>query len=61
MLQVTLKNILNNVDVLAEGKFVLSLASISTHYVGSTNQRLIDVQKSLKKGKPVIYKEKEDV
>lgn len=56
-----LKDILNNIDVLAEGRFVLSLASISTHYVGSTNQRLIDVQKSLKKDKPVIYKEKEDV
>ncbi len=56
-----LKDILENIDVLAEGRFVLSLASISAHYVGSTNQRLIDVQKSLKKGKPVIYKEKEDV
>lgn len=56
-----LKDILNNIDVLAEGKFVLSLASISTHYVGSTNQRILDVQKSLKKGKPINYKEKEDV
>jgi len=56
-----LKDILNNIDVLAEGRFILSLASISTHYVGSTNQRILDVQKSLKKGKPINYKEKEDV
>lgn len=56
-----LRDILNNIDVLCEGRFVLSLASIATHYVGSTNQRLIDVKKSLKKNAPVIYKEKEDV
>ena len=56
-----LRDILNNIDVLCEARFVLSLASIATHYVGSTNQRLIDVKKSLKKNAPVIYKEKEDV
>lgn len=56
-----LNDILNNIDVLADGKFVLSLANVATHYVGSTNQRLIDVPKSIKKGKAVIYKEKEDV
>lgn len=56
-----LKDILENIDVLCEGKFVLSLASIDTHYVGSTNQRIIDVKKSLKKNSPVLYKEKEDV
>ncbi|MBE6160599.1 MAG: anaerobic ribonucleoside-triphosphate reductase activating protein [Firmicutes bacterium] len=56
-----LKDILENIDVLAEGRFVLSLASVATHYVGSTNQRIIDVPKSLKKDKIVIYKEKEDI
>lgn len=56
-----LQEILENIDVIADGKFVLSLASIQTHYVGSTNQRIIDVQKSLKKNKVIIYKESEDV
>ena len=56
-----LKDILENIDVLAEGRFVLSLASVATHYVGSTNQRIIDVPKSMKKDKIVIYKEKEDI
>lgn len=56
-----LKDILENIDVLCDGKFVLSLASIDTHYVGSTNQKIIDVKKSLKKKTPVLYKEKEDV
>ena len=40
--------LLNNVDVLVDGKFVQSLKSLDLYYMGSRNQRVIDVKKSLK-------------
>lgn len=42
-------------DVLCDGPFVQKLLDVNTPYVGSTNQRIIDVQKSLKKGEVVLY------
>ena len=48
-------DLLNNIDVLVDGKFVLSLKSYDCKYRGSTNQRLIDVKKSLKEGFVVNY------
>ena len=50
-----LKNILNSVDVLLEGRFVLGLALEKLHYVGSSNQRIIDVKKSLDNNKINLY------
>lgn len=50
-----LEAFLNNIDVLLEGRFILKLASEKAHYVGSTNQRIIDVPKSLKEGQIVLY------
>ena len=50
-----LNTILNNIDVLLDGRFVLRLASEKIHYVGSSNQCIIDVKKSLKKNKKVLY------
>lgn len=50
-----LKNILENIDVLLEGRFVLKKALEKLHYVGSSNQRIIDVKKSLKEKKIVLY------
>ena len=49
------KNILENIDVLVDGKFEEDLADINYHYAGSTNQRVIDVKKTLKTGKTTIY------
>ena len=49
------KNILENIDVLVDGKFEEDLADINYHYAGSTNQRIIDVKKTLKTGKIIIY------
>ena len=40
--------ILNNIDVLLDGRFVLRLASEKIHYVGSSNQCIIDVEQSLR-------------
>lgn len=50
-----LKIILNNVDVLLDGRFVLSLALEKLHYVGSSNQRIIDVRSSLDTGNIDLY------
>ena len=50
-----LDTILNNIDVLLDGRFVLKLASEKIHYVGSSNQCIIDVPNSLKQNKKVLY------
>ncbi len=47
--------ILDNIDVLLDGKFILKLALEKLHYVGSSNQCIIDVKKSLKEAKKVLY------
>ena len=50
-----LKTILDNVDVLLDGRFVLSLALEKLHYGGSSNQRIIDVRSSLDTGNINLY------
>lgn len=42
-------------DVLVDGPFVQSMKSYEAKFRGSTNQRLIDVQKSLEEGKVVLW------
>lgn len=41
---------IENVDVLVDGKFVQELADINYPWAGSTNQRVIDVKKTLELG-----------
>lgn len=48
--------ILKYVDVLIDGKFVEELKDYTLRFRGSSNQRIIDVQKSLKSTKAVLYK-----
>ena len=43
----TVKEILQNIDVLVDGKFVEELKSLDLLFRGSSNQRIIDVKKSL--------------
>ena len=50
-----LKVIINNIDVLLDGKFILRLALEKLQYVGSSNQNIIDVKKSLELDKKVLY------
>lgn len=46
--------LLKNTDILVDGKFVLAKKSIDLNFKGSSNQRIIDVPKSLETGKTVI-------
>ena len=47
--------LLKNIDVLVDGQFELALRDENLLFRGSSNQRLIDVQKSLAKGEVVLY------
>ena len=42
-----LKDLLNNVDTLIDGPFILEQRHLSLKFRGSSNQRIIDVKKSL--------------
>lgn len=50
-----LECILQHIDVLLDGKFVLKFASEKAEYVGSTNQCIIDVKKSLEDNNKILY------
>ncbi|MBR6127257.1 anaerobic ribonucleoside-triphosphate reductase activating protein [bacterium] len=44
-----------NLDVIAEGKFVQELFDEKLHWVGSSNQRVIDVKPTLETGEIVLH------
>lgn len=44
-----------DLDVVCEGKFVEKLLDNKKHWVGSTNQHVVDVKKSLEKGEIVEH------
>lgn len=51
------QNILSYVDVLIDGPFVESLSDKNLKYRGSTNQRVLNLQESIKQNTAVLMKE----
>ena len=45
---------IEDIDVIAEGEFIDELKDNNIHWVGSSNQRVINVKESLKKGEVVL-------
>ena len=57
---VSKQEIINYLDVLVDGQYKDELRDLTLKYAGSSNQRAIDVKKSLKAGKVVLFKDEED-
>ena len=47
------KNLLENIDILIDGRFILAEKSLEIAFRGSRNQRILDVRKSLAEGRAV--------
>lgn len=50
------RTLLNELDVLVDGRFILEKRTLDMRFRGSSNQRLVDVKKSLEAGKVIEYK-----
>ena len=49
------KEVLENIDILVDGRFEIALKSFSVKFRGSSNQRILDVKKSMQKKKAISY------
>ena len=53
------RELMRHIDVLVDGPFVLKLRNPDLLYRGSSNQRIIDVQPSLRLGRPVVMNDEQ--
>jgi len=49
------EELLSYIDILVDGEFMAELADITLKFKGSSNQRVIDMNASRKKGETIIY------
>ena len=49
------KKLMELCDVLVDGKFILSKKNLRLKFRGSSNQRIIDIKRTLKEGKIILY------
>ena len=49
--------LLENIDVLVDGEFILSLRDLDLQFRGSHNQRIIDIKKTRQQNKIVLWSE----
>lgn len=53
----TLREIMKYTDILVDGPYIDELRDVSLAFRGSSNQRIIDVQKSLSSNQVILWKE----
>ncbi len=51
------KDVLKYIDVIVDGQFVEELRNPNLHWKGSSNQNVIDVKKSLKENKIILFED----
>lgn len=51
------RELLERVDILVDGPFILSQRSVELNFKGSKNQRIIDVSKTLEKNEIILWEE----
>lgn len=51
---------IQDIDVIAEGEFVEALKDNNIHWVGSSNQRVLNVKESLEAGKVILHEKPEN-
>jgi anaerobic ribonucleoside-triphosphate reductase activating protein len=55
------KEVMKYIDVLVDGQYKDELHDFRLKWCGSSNQRVIDVQKSIKKDKVILFEENKDL